>query len=213
MKLDLTFRPSAPPPPAPVIRRVKWWGEDAGMIADTYSVTKRLVNGQMVGQFQLVNVWSLYADGTPVGSWSANDTAAVITYDDWLHIGALQVPDRFDVQAKMKWLSAPALPNGWGSPINAVVGNDWQQVTGQIRQINAVFSGNTVEVLETRTMTLRWQSRWETVPMCRVKTGREVVHEVWGVNLRDEKFTPKGHVYLPLNCRTAHTWLMERWLV
>lgn len=222
MTLRLTFHPADTPPPAPTLRRVKWWGSSPQMTTDTYSVTKRLINGQVVAQFALIQVWSI-TDGVPFGDWSANTSATALTQATLNKIAALQ-PNDVPLQQKMDWLCFGGRDR-WGSPLRAYYANgNWHEATA-IKQINAIYAGNTVQVLETNLMSIRWQGVTETVPMCRIRTFQpddwgathathpHLVHEVFGAaaSPTDKQYTPKGRIFLPIICR-GDAWVMSRWL-
>lgn len=200
------------PPPAnatPNLRTVKPWG-DPVMTADSYSVAKRLINGQVVGQFSLVQVYQTDALGF-IGDMGANTTARNVTSSELMYIASLQAADEFTVDQKMVWLLGGG--NGkWGSPMRGEwgAGETWKDARN-VQMIAAVWAGQPVEVLEERTFyNVVWQGKVEpSVEMCRIKTGRVV--EVTAVNGGDRLILPKGHIFLPLWFR-ATPWVFRRWL-
>ncbi len=93
------------PAPGYHLRRVKKWGQDAGMVRAGYSTTARLVNGREVGQFCMVEPYGVKADGTWVGTWSAISNYSTLTHDDLMCIAAWQKPETGnDVNQKMNYL-------------------------------------------------------------------------------------------------------------
>lgn len=210
------------------LRQLKRWGQDQIMIDDTYSVYKRPINGNIVGQFQVIQLWMLDENGEWVGDWSANQTASDITNAEMLRIADLQIPDEYSLDAKMNTLMLGG--NGrWGCPMRANYpsGSQWRTATN-IQQISGVYGGQTIEVLERRTFqNVPWQGQVESsVPMSRIRvftdsdwgkthaTHPELVHIVTVADNQDnygERF--KGIVYLPLITKTQSCWVFDRWLI
>lgn len=221
MKLMIKF-----PQPSRTLRTLKAWGEDDGMIQDTYSVTQRLVNGEVVGQFSLIQLATFDNDGRFIG-WGANQEASKLSNGDLNRIAQMQVPDEFGLDAKMQWLTNGG--NGeWGSPLKATYPPgpaSWRQAD-KIFQINAVYAGQQVQVIETDTKTITFNGKRETVPMSRIATFNRVtdwgytwqshpwlVHKVTMADKNDRYGErPKGIIYLPLITKTANVWIMDRWL-
>lgn len=178
------------------------------MIADGFDARQR----GNVGQFCMVTPYILRADGSWVGTWSSNSNHSPI---DLNRIAAMQTADEFDRDTKMRWLTigeSGEFDGSWGSPCACT--GDWRTATDG-RMIGAVYAGNPVTVLETRTMTVRFNERIETVPMCRIQTGWDVVHKVTVIDRNNNNFgdRPRGRIYLPIWTQYAEYWLMERWLV
>ena len=211
MRLDLTFHASdtTPNPPAIDIRTLKPWG--GPMTADSYSATVRVgPDGLPIGQFSHIQLYTLDANGRPM-DWGSNETASRLTLRQLLDIADMQPDDGFTRDQKMDWLLFSGLDR-WGSPLRAEYSDGkWWQAT-DIRIINAVYARNPVQVLSTTTRRVQWRGVWQTVPMCRIRTGWDVVHDVTCVNHSDVPILPRGRIVLPLVTRTEHVEVMERWL-
>lgn len=209
MTFRLTFRTSTEPP-APVIRTLKAWG--GAMTADSYSATVRVgPDGLPIGQFSHIQLYTLDANGRPM-DWGSNESASRLTLAQLLDIADMQpTGDGFTLNQKMEWLLYGG-SDRWGAPMRAhYTDGKWWQAT-DIRIINAVYARNPVQVLSTTERRVQWKGVWQTVPMCRIRTGRDVVHEVTCVDRNDRPILPKGKIVLPLVTRTEHVEVMERWL-
>lgn len=213
--------------PASDIRTLKPWAYDAGMIADNYSVTKRLVliNGEWVaiGQFSLINLYMEDANGW-VNTWSANELFSELTHDELMKIKALQIADEYSVDTKMGWLTNGG-PTGtkWISPMRLPDGGDWR-TANRIQMIGATYAGEKVEVIDRQEKTISFNGKTETVWMVRINTFKpsdwgktwfthpHLVQRVTAVDSGDGVIKPKGIIYLPLITRHASCWILERWL-
>lgn len=195
------------------LRRLKSWGSDQIMIADNYSVTKRLVNGGVMGQFSLVNLYMLDSNGNWAGTWSANELYTSLISVDVARIGALQTPDEYTVDQKMNWLFFGGR-DIWGAPLAGYYEKDWRQASNP-RMIGAVYAGNSVEVFEERVFhDVFFNGRTESeIVMSRIRTGWEVIQEVTAVDDLDRPILPKGRIILPILTRHASCWVMNRWLM
>lgn len=207
MKFQVSLTSSTPPN----IRTVRKWGEPA-MVDDSYSVTVRLVNGEPMGQFGLVQVYQRINGTYAIDS--ANQTAVSLTQAEMMNIALLQTADEYSIADKMNWLM-----NGgdgkWGSPLRATYNTsaEWYNATN-IQQISAVYAGQPVEVLEERTFTnVVWQGKVEaSVTMSRIKPGTlQKVTVVDGGDRYGEK--PKGIIWLPLKFKGDEAWIFNRWLI
>jgi hypothetical protein len=203
------------PQPSPTIRRLKRWAEDTGMIADNYSVFVRLVDGVPIGQFSHIQLYMLDGLGDWIGSWSSNDIFSSLTPNDLTRIAAMQITDGYTLAQKMNWLMYGG-SGQWGGVMQAVYPTSarWMEAVN-IKQIGAAYANNNVTILDTRTFVNVPYNGKEgaAVPMSRIKTGWDVIHEVTCVSKNDVTMsTPVGKVYLPLITKTDSVWVMNRWL-
>ncbi len=199
LTLDIRTAPVVPPP-APAFRLKRW---DEIDIKWGYSTSVRLVNGQRVGQFSLIQPLIEDTANNTFGIGSANDNSCPI---DLGKIEALQVADDFTVRQKMGWLTAPAVDNGWGSPINTV--------KVPPRMIGAVWAGQPITILEKRVLPYKLHGISMRASCSRIAMGWNVLQKVTAVD-KNDVYTdrPKGVIWLPIVSRANwRFWVPDEWI-
>lgn len=215
------------PKPTGTFARLKLWGDDPQVVADNYSVFRRLINGEPVAQFSHFQPYMLDYNGMWVGSWVSNDLYYRHDTASLMKIAALQ--NAANLQQVMNWLMYGG-QGTWGAVMAGEypTGAQWAEAIN-IRQIGAVYAGQLVEIVERRTFaSVSYNGKVEdAIPMSRIRTfdpsqdwGKtnathpHLVHEVTCVTKDDQPMhAPVGVVYLPLVFRHASIWLMDRHLV
>ena len=188
-------------------------------IADGYCADARRVDGELVGQFSMCPIYVTDSNNVWAGTWAENQIATRLTPLELQKIAALQEADNFTVDQKMNWLTASAVPNGWGSPINTR-GEDWEVAT-DIKMIASCYAGQPVtltgETME-RVITLNGRTNKETLH--RIKTyspaewSRANCQIVTAVS-KDNVYTEqtRGKIILPVYFKNRRAWALGRWLV
>jgi hypothetical protein len=153
------------------------------------------------------------------GTWGENSLATRLLPSELKKIASLQIPDGgYTVDQKMGWLTASAIPNGWGSPINTR-GVDWEIAT-DIKMIASCYAGQPVTLTgETITRQIFLNGNLNTEKLYRIKTysseewTRENCQIVSAVS-KDNVYTEntKGKIVLPVYFGNRKAWALERWL-
>ncbi len=219
LKLSVRFGSSASVPPAR--RQLITWENPIAWKYGYCAKCRPKPNGEPQGQYSHAPVHITDAAGQWVGTYSENTLATRITNQNMRRIAAQQAPDEYTVKSKMNY----AMWGGqdtWGSIMRASYanGDDWMNAQ-DIRMIGAVWAGQWVEVLESKTMLTTLNGIREQSLMWRIKTYQP---DEWGLpnawqkvtsvnadNVHGEK--PHGTFWFPIWLgATRLSWVFDRWL-
>lgn len=201
----------------PIFRQLITWENQIAIKAGYCAACRPKDNEEPQGQFSMVPVHVINADGSWDRTYAENTLATNLTIGQLFAISRLQIPDDFSVDQKMTWATW-GCRGTWGGIMRGD-GGEWTKATN-IQMIASVYAGQWVEVLEEKPIWSNFGGTWHWIQMSRIKTFQSnewhlpgATQLVTAVTSKNEHYdTPKGYFRMPIHFGDRTAWVFNDWL-